>query len=101
MASIERTLAGPTAGDYYSAATYYYESGKDLEQAYTWIKQANEMNAGAPKYWQLRRQALIEAKLGRKEEAVASAKQSLELAREAGNMDYVRMNEADIEEWSM
>lgn len=101
MASIEQTLAGPTAGDYYSAASYYYEADKDLEQAYAWIKQANEMNADSPKYWQLRRQALIEKKLGRDEDAVATAKKSLEHAREAGNMDYVRMNEANIEEWSM
>lgn len=101
MGSIERTLAGPTAGDYYAAASYYYEADQDLEQAYEWIKQANEMNADDPKYWQLRRQALIEAKLGRTEEAVATAKESLEHAREAGNMDYVRMNEADIAEWSM
>ena len=101
MASIERVLAGPTANDYYAAASYYYDSDEGLEQAYEWIKRANELNAEAPKYWQLRRQALIEAKLGRKEEAVVTAQRSLELAQEAGNMDYVRMNQADIEEWSM
>ena len=97
-ASIERTLAGPSARDYYSAASYYYESGKDLNQAYTWIQKANEMD---PKFWQLRRQSLIEAKLGKKEAAVATAKRSMAMAKEAGNMDYVRMNEKSIKEWTM
>ena len=100
-ASIEAALAGPSANDYYAAASYYYESGKDLEQAYAWIQKANELNGDAPKFWQMRRQALIEAKLGRTDAAIASAKRSLELAREAGNTDYVRMNEADIAEWGM
>ena len=98
-ASIERTLAGPSARDYYSAATYYYESDKDLEQAYTWIKKANEMEPG--KFWMVRRQALIESKLGKKDAAIATAKKSKELAQTAGNMDYVRANEKSIKEWSM
>ena len=100
-ASIERTLAGPQAGDYYSAATYYYEEGKDINKAYEWIKKANEMNADQPRFWMVRRQALIEAKMGKKEEAIASAKKSMELAKAAGNMDYVRANEKSIKEWMM
>jgi len=100
-ASIETTLAGPTAGDYYSAATYYYETEKDLNKAYEWIKKANTMNGAEQKFWQMRRQALIEAKLGKKQEAIASARKSMELAQAAGNMDYVRANEKSIKEWSM
>ena len=99
MASIERVLAGPSARDYYSAATYYAENGKDLQQAYDWIKRANELQPDA--FWMVRRQALIEAEMGKKAEAVASARKSKELAEEAGNADYVRMNEKSIAEWSM
>jgi hypothetical protein len=95
-ASIEATLAGPSARDYYSAASYYFESGKDMNQAYAWIKKANDMD---PKFWQVRRQALIEAKMGNKAAAIASAKKSMEMAKEAGNMDYVRMNEKSLKEW--
>ncbi len=98
-ASIEQTLAGPSARDYYSAATYYYEGGKDINQAYTWIKKANEMDPD--KFWMVRRQALIEAKMGKKADAIASARKSMQLAQEAGNMDYVRANEKSIEEWDM
>lgn len=99
MASIDRVLKGPSAQDYYSAASYYFDAGKDKQQAYEWVKKATEMNPDA--YWMKRRQALIEADLGMKKEALASAKQSKELAEKAGNMDYVRMNEKSIEEWSM
>ena len=99
MASIDRVLKGPAGRDYYSAATYYFENGKDKQQAYAWIKKATEMEPEA--YWMKRRQALIEADLGMKAEALSSAKASMELAEKAGNMDYVRMNEASIEEWSM
>lgn len=95
-ASIEAALAGPTSRDYYSAASYYFESGKDMNQAYTWIKKANEMD---PKFWTMRRQALIEGKMGNKAGAIASAKKSMDMAKEAGNMDYVRMNEKSLKEW--
>ena len=97
-ASIERTLKGPSARDYYSAAAYYADSGKDMKQAYEWIKKANEME---PQFWTLRRQSLIEHEMGMKKEALATAKRSLEMAQKAGNMDYVRMNEKSIKEWSM
>ncbi len=98
MASIERVMAGPSANDYFAAASYYADAGKDMKKAYEWIKQANTMNAN-PAFWMVRRQALIEAELGMKKEAISSAKRSMELAKAAGNMDYVRMNEASLKEW--
>ncbi len=45
MASIERVMNGPGANDYYAAASYYHESGKDLKKAHEWIKKSN-CNAG-------------------------------------------------------
>ncbi len=96
-ANIERAMSGPSASELYTAASYYYETDKDLEQALEWIVMANDK---APRYWQLRRQSLIEAELGMTEKAIASAKKSLEMAKEAKNQDYVRMNEASIKEWT-
>jgi len=95
-ASIEKTLAGPTSGDYYSAASYYLDAGKDINKAYEWIQKANKNDA---KFWTMRRQSLIEAKMGNKAAAIASAKKSMDMAKEAGNMDYVRMNEKSLKEW--
>ncbi len=99
MASIDKVMKGPGAGDYYSAASYFADNGKDMKQAYEWIKKATAMNTDA--FWMVRRQSLIEAELGMKKEAIASAKKSMDMAQKAGNMDYVRMNEASIKEWSM
>lgn len=97
MASIDRVLAGPTANDYFAAASYYHEAGKDLNKALEWVQKAN---ASEPRYWMVRREALILADLNRKKEALEAAQKSLKLAEEAGNMDYVRMNKKSIQEWS-
>ena len=58
------------------------------------------MAKGEPRFWMLRHKSLIQAKLGDKKGAIASAQKSLELAKEAKNNDYIRMNEASIKEWS-
>lgn len=97
MASIKRALGGPTAGDYYAAAAYYHSEGMDLKKAYDWVKKAN--TNGAP-FWQLRLQSQIEADLKMYKQAVATAKESLEKSKAAGNNDYIRMNETNIAKWS-
>lgn len=99
MASIDRVMAGPSANDYNNAATYYHEAGKDLKQALEWSNMAT--SGDSPRYWMVRRKALILADLGMKKEAIQAAKQSLELAKTAGNNDYVKMNEKSIKEWMM
>lgn len=97
MSSIDKVMAGPSKGDYYQAANYYYENGKNLNQALNWI---NKATAGDdPKFWQVRKKALILADMGKFKEALTSARESLKLAETAGNEDYVRMNEASIKEW--
>ena len=96
MASIERTMAGPGANDYYAAASYLQSEGKDLKKAHDWILKANAEN---PQFWTLRMQSQIEADLGMHKEAVKTAKRSLEMAKKAGNQDYIRMNEANIKKW--
>jgi hypothetical protein len=99
MAAIERVMAGPSANDYFQAATFLNETGTDNQKALEYIQKANSM--GDPRYWMVRREALILSDLGMKDQAIEAAKRSRMLAEEAGNMDYVRMNEQSIEEWSM
>ncbi|MCP9200700.1 DUF2911 domain-containing protein [Gramella sp. GC03-9] len=98
MASIERVMNGPTANDYFAAASYYHESGKDLDKAYEWVTKATEM-AGDQAFWMLRRKSLIEADMGKKQEAIATAKKSMASAQKANNADYVKMNKESIAEW--
>jgi hypothetical protein len=91
MANIEKTMAGPTGGQYYQAARYYLESGRDLKQAQTWIDKALEENDKA--YWVMTVKARIHKAMGDKAGAKATAEKAIGLAKEAGNMGYVKQNE--------
>ena len=76
---------------YYSAAFYYLENGKDLNKALEWFNKATEQDPTA--FFVYYQKARCEAKLGKKKDAVTSAQKSIELAKVAGNPDYVALNE--------
>jgi tetratricopeptide (TPR) repeat protein len=97
-ASIDQVMSGPSSGDYYQAAVYYLESGKDISKAKMWIDKAIEMRE-QPAFWYHRQQSLIYAKAGDKKGAIKAAKTSLELAEKAGNNDYVALNTKSLKEW--
>lgn len=99
-ASIESTMAGPSANDYSAAANYYLAEGKDMKKALEWINKSISMDT-QEKYWILRSKSLIQAKLGDKQGAIETAKKSLELATKADNKDYIKMNMDSMKEWSM
>ena len=52
------------------------------------------------KYFMYRQQALILKALNETDAAIEASKTSLKLATEAGNQDYVRLNNKAIAEWS-
>ena len=82
--------------DYYAIARYYLDQGK-LRQAKAWI---DRWAAQAPEqFGRLRYQAIIEHELGNDRKGERLMKRSLELAREAGNDHYVRMNEKSLRDW--
>jgi hypothetical protein len=101
MANIDKVLAGPSAGDYFSSAQYYYQSNGDIAKALEYVNKATEMTSakGTP-FWYNRLKSLIQAKSGDKKGAIETAKASLEAAEKAGNTDYVKMNKDSIAEWS-
>jgi len=76
---------------YFDAAMYYMNNGKDLNQALAWLDKAAEQNSTA--YWIHHQRANALAKLGKKQEAIAAASKSKELATTAKNADYVKLNE--------
>jgi len=95
--SIEAVMAGPSGNDYFQAAAYYLAEGKDLKQALEWMQKAT---AGEnPPFWQLRTMSLIQAELGDKTAAIATAKKSLAAAQKANNADYIKMNQESITKW--
>jgi hypothetical protein len=102
ISSIEKTLAGPKAGDYFSAGQYFYNSNGDMSKALTWVNQAidlTEKGKDVP-FWYLRQKSLIQAKLNDKKGAIETAKLSLASAIKSGNKDYEKMNNDSISEWS-
>lgn len=89
MANIESAMKSDKP-PYFNAAMYYMDNGKDLTQALTWFDKAIEATPTA--FWIHHQRANCLAKLGQKEEAKAAANKSIELATEAKNDDYVKLN---------
>ncbi len=97
--NIESVMAGPSANDYFAAATYYLSENKDINKAKMWIDKAIDMTREQPRFWYLRQQSLIHAKAGDKKGAIQAAKSSLMHAEKAGNADYIKMNKDSLKEW--
>jgi tetratricopeptide (TPR) repeat protein len=81
---------------YYQAASYYYESNKDLIKATEWVDKAITANPKA--YWIVLLKAKIQAKQKDTKGAVATAEQVITLATEDKNDDYVAMAKKFIAE---
>lgn len=90
MSSIEaNTKVNPN--NYFQAAVYYLETGKDLNKALEWINIALQSNPTA--FWMLHQKAKIQQGLGDKKGAKETATASLEAAKKANNRDYENMNQ--------
>ena len=98
-ANIDRVMNGPAPQDFFAAAVYYKDAGKDIKQAMQWIDKAVDLTKDKPRFWYLRQQSLIHAKAGKKKTAIAAAKESLKHAEEAGNADYIKLNKDSLKEW--
>lgn len=78
-------------GVYFGAAQFYFDHDQDLNKALGWIDQALSLNPDA--HYMLHLKAKILAKLGKKAEAIAAAKRSTQLAIEAKDLVYVKLNQ--------
>ncbi len=77
--------------EYFRAAGYYFDNGKDMKQALAWATKATEENPTA--FYMFNLKARIEYKLGDKAAGKASAEKSIALAKEAKNDDYIALGE--------
>jgi Protein of unknown function (DUF2911) len=92
MKSIEdNTKVSPN--NYIAAARYYYDSNKDLKKALEWVDLGIAGNPSA--FWNVHFKAQIQQKLGDKKGALATAQQSLDLAKKnsGGDFGYIKLNE--------
>ncbi len=76
----------------FQAASFYYDNGKDLNQALKWIDQAIAKNPDA--YFMHMRRAQIEAKLGNKAEAIASAQKTIDILKAQKDPDEAAIRNA-------
>lgn len=97
LASIKKVMSGPTANDYHTAAKYYLEEKIDDKQALEWVEKAITMRPEA--YWMLRTKSLIQASLGKFNEAISTAEQCLKLAEADGDTAYVSQCKNSIADW--
>ncbi len=86
--NIEASLASDKPA-YFEAASYYYDTNRDLKQALGWVSKATDQNPKA--FWVMLLKARIELKLNEKASAISSAEKTVALATEAKNADYVKM----------
>jgi hypothetical protein len=102
IANINKVLAGPGAADFFAAGQYFYQSNGDMNKALEYVNKAVSLTKEGEEvpFWYLRQKSLIQAKLGDKVGAIATAKLSLAAAEKAKNDDYVKMNKDSIAEWS-
>lgn len=82
-----------SANNYATAANYYFENGKDLKQALVWIDEALKTSKDA--FWWVHVKAKIQKAAGDKVGALATANQSLEMAKKNadGDFGYIKLNE--------
>jgi hypothetical protein len=78
---------------YNEAAAYYLAEGKDPNQALEWAQKSVEMS---PKFWNTHTLAKAYKAVGDNAGAMSAAEKSMQLARDAEYMPYIKMNEEFI-----
>ncbi|GAA5041302.1 hypothetical protein GCM10011506_42870 [Marivirga lumbricoides] len=94
MAQIEKnTKVNPS--NLIAAANYYYNTGKDLNQALEWVNTYLAAGNNSQQFWNVHLKAQILAKLGKNKEAKQAAEKSMALAKanEGGDFGYVKRNQ--------
>lgn len=81
--------------NYTAAANYYLGAGVELEKALEYMNKYLAMGDNAGQFWHVHTKARILAALGNKKEAIATANDSLEKAKnfERGDFGYIQRNE--------
>lgn len=95
MANIQKAMQGDKK-PYFAAAQYYFANNKDLKQALAWVNEAEKTDTKAP--WIKLQKAKIQLKMGDKKGAQLSAAQGLAIATEIKNSEYVKLNQAFLDD---
>lgn len=77
-----------------AAARYYFDTKKDLNQALKWADEYLAVGKNSEQFWNVHFKAQVQKALGDKKGALATAQQSLDLAKKApSDFGYIKLNE--------
>lgn len=91
--SIEKAINEPSV-PYYSAASYYYETGQNLDKALVYVNKALEERPDAFWMWYLK--ARIAQKMGKQQDAIAAANKAIETSKGSAFEEEQRRNNQKI-----
>jgi hypothetical protein len=94
-ANIDELMKGDRKLYYFNAIQYYYENNKDMNKALGWALEAEKVDPGP---WYKLWEARIRLKMGDKDAAIAAAREGIRLAKASNDDEYVRLNQAVIDQ---
>jgi hypothetical protein len=94
-ANIDQLMKGDRKPYYFNAIQYYYENNKDMNKALGWALEAEKVDPGA---WYQLWEARIRLKMGDKAAAITAAKEGVRMAQANKDDEYVRLNQAVIDQ---
>ncbi|HEY8780253.1 MAG TPA: DUF2911 domain-containing protein [Mucilaginibacter sp.] len=94
-ANIDELMKGNRKAYYFNAIQYYYENNKDMNKALGWALEAEKVDPGP---WYKLWEARIRLRMGDKEAAIAAAQEGIKMAKASNDDEYVRLNQAVIDQ---
>jgi len=94
-ANIDELMKGNRKAYYFNAIQYYYENNKDMNKALDWALEAERVDPGA---WYKLWEARIRLRMGDKDKAIAAAQEGINMAKANNDDEYVRLNQAVIDQ---
>jgi len=92
MAAIDTLMNSDKKANYYfNAIQYYYENDKDMNKALAWALAGEATDPKGPYFvvWEAR----VRLKMGDKKGAIAAAERGIQLAKDAKDDEYIRLNQ--------
>jgi hypothetical protein len=94
-ANIDELMKGNRKPYYFNAIQYYYENNEDMNKALGWALEAEKVDPGP---WYKLWEARIRLRMGDKNAAIAAAREGIKLAKASNDDEYVRLNQAVIDQ---
>ncbi|WP_259066086.1 DUF2911 domain-containing protein [Mucilaginibacter sp. X4EP1] len=95
MANIDTLMQGNRKPYYFNVIQYYYENNKDMKTALSWVLEAEKVDPGQ---WYNLWEARIRLRMGDKKGAIAAAQAGIKMSKAVNDDEYVRLNQAVLDQ---